>query len=29
MSERAATQVFGWALSSVLLVMLILNAIAG
>jgi len=29
MSERATTQVFGWALSSVLLVMLILNAIAG
>jgi hypothetical protein len=29
MSERATTQIFGWALSSVLLAMLILNAIAG
>jgi hypothetical protein len=29
MSERATTQVFGWALSSVLLAMLFLNAIAG
>jgi len=27
MSERATTKVFGWALSGVLLLMLILNAI--
>jgi hypothetical protein len=29
MSERATTQIFGWALSSVLLTMLVLKAIAG
>jgi len=29
MSERATTQIFGWALSGVLFTMLVLNAIAG
>jgi hypothetical protein len=29
MSERATTQIFGWTLSSVVLTMLVLNAIAG
>jgi hypothetical protein len=29
MGERATTQLFGWALSSVMLTMLALNAIAG